>query len=228
MHRIDSVALQKRQQSGVLLEGLNLAGTRTGFVAVDLGLGFIKTSHKAIHALGWFNLCLFLRPVVNPGNAGFEFLQQFVVLGDLAVDVPFLRLDAPPLHLTGGNAHVDGRDFLNALTFITAVIYALRSARRLQRPISVSGPCRPPFLGVLSIVPVGGVLPMILPAAFTIRDAVALAVQIVNLPTLRPPLTIRTEGPDRQQNMSVGIAITLVMERKVGAHSSRYKIIFDE
>ncbi len=60
---------------------------------------------------------------------------------------------------------------------------------------------------------------MILPAAFTIRDAVALAVQIINLPALRPPLTIRTERPDRQHDMSVGIARPLVVDGKVGAHA---------
>ena len=49
---------------------------------------------------------------------------------------------------------------------------------------------------------------MILPAAFAVRDAIALAVQGVYLAALRPPLSIRTEGPDRQQDMSVGVATT--------------------
>ena len=39
---------------------------------------------------------------------------QFVVCGNLAVNISLLRSDAPSLHLTGGNAHVDGGDFLNA------------------------------------------------------------------------------------------------------------------
>jgi hypothetical protein len=78
--------------------------------------------------LGLVSLSLFLRPVVNPGDTGLDFLQQFVVGGDLAVNISLLRLDAPPFHLTGGNAHVNGRDFLNALPLIAAVIYPLRSA----------------------------------------------------------------------------------------------------
>ena len=69
---------------------------------------------------------------------------------------------------------------------------------------------------------------MILPAAFAVRDAVALAVQIVNLPALRPPASIRFQWANGQQDMSVRIAVTLVMERKVGAHSLCYKIVFDE
>jgi hypothetical protein len=68
---------------------------------------------------------------------------------------------------------------------------------------------------------------VILPAAFAVRDAVALAVQVINFPALWPPLTIRAEGPDRQQNMGVRIAVTLVMERKISAHSRRYKVVLD-
>ena len=107
LHGIDAVALQKRQQFGVLLESLNLAGTGTGLILIDFGLGFIKPGHKAIPTLGYFNRCLLLRPVINPGDTGLEFFQQFVVCDDLAVDVPFLCLDALSLHLTGGNAHVN-------------------------------------------------------------------------------------------------------------------------
>ena len=69
---------------------------------------------------------------------------------------------------------------------------------------------------------------MILPATFAVRDTVALAVQVVHFAAFRSPFTIRTEGPDRQQNMSVRIAVTLVMKRKIGAHPSSYKVIFDE
>ena len=123
---------------------------------------------------------------------------------------------------------MDGGDFLNALPLVTAVVYPLRPARRLQRPISIRGPCRPPLLGVLPIVPVGGVLPMILPAAFAVWNTVTLTVQIVNLPTLRPPASVRFQWANGQHDMSVGIAIPFVMERKISAHSSSYKVIFDE
>ena len=125
-------------------------------------------------------------------------------------------------------ANVDGRNFINALPRIAAVIYALRPTRCLQRSVGVSGPRRPPLLGVLSIVPVGGVLPMILPAAFAIRDAIALAVQVINLAALRPPASVRFQRANGQQNMSMGIAVTLVMERKVRAHPLCHKVVFDE
>ena len=69
---------------------------------------------------------------------------------------------------------------------------------------------------------------MILPAAFAIRDAVALAVQIVNLPAFWPPASVQFQRADRQQDMSVGVPVTLVMEDKVGAHPLCHKVVFDE
>ena len=69
---------------------------------------------------------------------------------------------------------------------------------------------------------------MVLPAAFAVRDALALAVQIVNLAALRAPLAIFFYGPNGQHDMSVRVAVTLVMERKVSAHSLCYKIVFDK
>ena len=66
---------------------------------------------------------------------------------------------------------------------------------------------------------------MIFPAAFAVRDTVALAVQIVNLAALRPPLSIRTEGADRQQNVSVGIARPLVVNSKIVSAERRLAIL---
>jgi hypothetical protein len=121
-----------------------------------------KKIHDAFLALGLGGLLL--APVIQPGNAGFDFFQQLVIGGDFPVDVAFHRLDALSLHLTGGRPHVDAGDFINALALIAAVVDALRPACGLQRPVGVSCPCRPPLLGVLSPVPVGGIFTMIFPA----------------------------------------------------------------
>ena len=171
---------------------------------------------------------MLLAPVVKPGNAGLDFFQQLVIGGNLPVDVAFLGGNAPALHLAGGRPHVNGWNFVNALPLVAAVVDALRPASGLQRPVGISGPRRPPLLGVPSLVPVGGVLPMVLPAAFAIRDALALAVQIVHLAALRAPLAIFFYGPDCQHDMGVGIAGSLIVDGEVGAHSSVNKIVFDE
>lgn len=131
-------------------------------------------------------------------------------------------------HLRGGRPHVDAGDFINTLPFVATVVDALWSARRLQCTIGVNGPCRPPLLRIAPVIPIGGVLPMILPAAFTIRDAVALAIKIINFPTLRPPASIRFQRANGQQNMSVRIARSLVMDGKISAHPGIHKIVFDE
>ena len=55
---------------------------------------------------------------------------------------------------------------------------------------------------------------MILPAAFTVWDTVALAVQVIHLAAFRSPFTIRTEGPDRQQNVSVRVAALFQGQRE--------------
>ena len=123
---------------------------------------------------------------------------------------------------------MDAGDFINTLPFVATVVDALWSARRLQYTIGVNGPCRPPLLRIAPVIPIGGVLPMILPAAFTIRDAVALAIKIINFPTLRPPASIRFQRANGQQNMSVRIARSLVMDGKISAHPGIHKIVFDE
>ena len=69
---------------------------------------------------------------------------------------------------------------------------------------------------------------MILPAAFPIRDAIALAVQIVNFPALRAPLSIFPKGADGQQNMGVGIASPFVVNGEVRTHPGIHKIAFDK
>ena len=79
-------------------------------------------------------------------------------------------------------------------------------------------PCRPPFLGVAFIVPVGCVLPVIFPAALTVRDAVSVRVQFVDLPTFRAPCSVGVQRSERQHNVGVGISVAFVMYGNVGAH----------
>lgn len=167
--------------------------------------GLPKLGDDAFLALDGCGLGLLFRPIIEPGDTGLDLLQQFIVSGDLPVDVAFLGSDAPPLHLTGGRSHVDAGDFINALPFVAAVVDALRPASRFQGTVCVSGPRRPPLLGVLPIIPIGAILPVIFPAAFAVRDAVALAVQVINLAALRFPAPIRFQWANGQQNMSVGI-----------------------
>ena len=66
---------------------------------------------------------------------------------------------------------------------------------------------------------------MIFPAAFPIRDTLSILVQIVCLVALCAPLSIFFQRPERQHDMDMRVAGSLVMDGKVGAHSFVYKVV---
>ena len=120
---------------------------------------------------------------------------------------------------------MDRRNLINALPLVTAVVNALRSAGRFQRPVGAGRPRCPPNLHIPFIVPVGRILSMIFPAAFPIRDTLSILVQIVCLAALCAPLSIFFQRPERQHDMDMRVAGSLVMDSKVGAHSFVYKVV---
>ena len=80
---------------------------------------------------------------------------------------------------------MDRRYLVNALTLVGAVVNPFRPARSLQRSVGVSSPGSPPLLYISLIVPIGGVLPVALPAAFAVGDFLAAFVQFVDFPAFR-------------------------------------------
>ena len=172
LHGLDPVCLHKAEQGGALLQSPDFAGAGVG--PLELLLGLPQVNHAGLLALRL--LCLGLRPVVEAGNAGLDFLQQLVVGGDLPVDFSLVGADAALLHLAGRWPQVDRGDFINAPALVAAVVYQGRLTGGLQCPVGISRPCRPPNLHIPFVVPVGGVLPVVLPAAFPIRDTLVVLV----------------------------------------------------
>ena len=172
----------------------------------------------------WF-FCFGFRPAIKPGNAGFDFFQQLVVGGDLPVYFALVGADAALFHLAGGWPQMDRGNLINALPLVAAMVNALRSAGRFQRPIGVGRPRCPPNLHIFFIVPVGRILSVIFPTAFPIRDTLSILVQIVCLAALCAPLSIFFQRPERQHDMDMRVAGSLVMDSKVGAHSFVYKVV---
>ena len=175
-------------------------------------------------------LCLWFfrfgfRPAIKTGNAGFDFFQQLVVGGDLPVYFALVGADAALFHLAGGWPQMDRGDFINAPALVAAVVYQGGMTGGLQCPVGAGRPCRPPNLHIPFVVPVGGVLPVVLPAAFPVRDALAVLVQIVCLAALCAPLSIFFQRPERQHDMDMRVAGSLVMDSKVGTHSFVYKVV---
>ena len=128
----------------------------------------------------WF-FCFGFRPAIKPGNAGFDFFQQLVVGGDLPVYFALVGADAALFHLAGGWPQMDRGNLINALPLVAAMVNALRSAGRFQCPVGVGCPRCPPNLHIPFVVPVGDILPVVLPAAFPVRDTLAVFVQVVCL-----------------------------------------------
>ena len=186
LHGLDAVGVQKIEQGGALLQSPDFAGAGVG--PLELLLGPPQVNHAGLLALRL--LSLGLRPVVKAGNAGFDFLEQLVVGGDLPVDFPLVGADAALLHLAGRWPQMDRGDFINALALVAAGVYQGRLTGGLQCPVGIGRPCRPPNLHIPFVVPVGGILPVVLPAAFPVRDALAVFVQVVCLAALRTPCTV--------------------------------------
>ena len=120
---------------------------------------------------------------------------------------------------------MDRGDLINALPLVAAMVNALRSAGRFQRSIGVGRPRCPPNLHIFFIVPVGRILSVIFPTAFPIRDTLSILVQIVCLAALCAPLSIFFQRPERQHDMDMRIAGSLVMDSKVGAHPLVHKVV---
>ena len=63
--------------------------------------------------------------------------------------------------------------------------------------------CRPPLLGVAFVVPVGGVLLVVLIAAFPVRDSLSVLIQVIDLAAFCAPLAVIIQRADGEQDMYV-------------------------
>ena len=172
----------------------------------------------------WFFRFVF-RPEIKTGNAGFDFFQQLVVGGDLPVYFTLVGADAALFHLAGGWPQMDRGNLINALPLVAAVVYQGAMTGGLQCPVGAGRPCRPPNLHIPFVVPVGGVLPVVLPAAFPVRDTLAVFVHVVCLAALCAPCAIFFQGPDGQHDMNMGVAGSLIVDGEVGAHPLVHKVV---
>ena len=221
LHGLDAVCLQKAEQGGALLQSSDFAGA--GVRPLELLLGLPQVNHAGLLALRLLGLGL--RPVVKAGNAGLDFLEQLVVGGDLPVYFALVGADAALFHLAGGWPQMDRGNLINALPLVAAMVYQGGMTGGLQCPVGAGRPCRPPNLHIPFVVPVGGVLPVVLPAAFPVRDTLAVFVQVVCLAALCAPCAIFFQGPDGQHDMNMGVAGSLVVDGKIGAHPLVHKIL---
>ena len=114
---------------------------------------------------------------------------------------------------------MDGGDFINPLSGIGAKVKALRVADGFQIAVRRVSPALPPYLGVLLVVPVHGVLLVAFPSAGRKPDTLAVLVKVVDLPALGKPFAGFVHCPHGKKDVGVGISVPLVMDGKIGNHA---------
>ena len=114
---------------------------------------------------------------------------------------------------------MDGRYLLDALPLKGAQVNTFRSASSFQIAVGDGLPAMPPDLGVLLVVPVHGAFLVAFPVAGREPDALAVLVKVVYLSGFREPLAVFVHCSERQQNVGVWVAISLVVDGKIGYHA---------
>ena len=122
---------------------------------------------------------------------------------------------------------MDGRNLIQSLPLIRTHIHSLRTSGKFQILILNKLPAVPPFLGMVLLVPVNGILLVAFPVAGGQLDALAVLVKVVNLAALRQPLSVFINGSHGQHDMAMGIVSgrIWVMDCKVTAHSFGHKML---
>ena len=111
------------------------------------------------------------------------------------------------------------RDFVDPLTRIGSHIQTLGTVIRFEILVSGSLPFVSPDFGVLSVVPIDGILLVRFPAAGRKFYPLTVLIKIIDLAAFRQPLAVLTYCSHGQHDMRVRIAVSLVVYGKVGAHS---------
>lgn len=120
---------------------------------------------------------------------------------------------------------MDSWYLLDALPFKGAQVNTFRSASSFQIAVGDGLPAMPPDLGVLLVVPVHRVFLVTFPVAGRKLDALAVLVKVVDLSGFRKPLAVFVHRPERQQNVGVWVAISLVVDSKIGDHALGNKLL---
>ena len=116
-------------------------------------------------------------------------------------------------------------NLLDVLPLKGAQVNTFRSASRFQIAVGDGLPAMPPNLGVLLVVPVHGVFLVAFPVPRRESDALAIFVKVVYLAGFWEPLAVFIHCPERQQNVGVWVAISLVVDGKVSDHALGYELL---
>ena len=146
---------------------------------------------------------------------------------NIPVEIADVGFNALAFQSANGGSHVDGRNLIQSLPFIRAHIHSLRTSGKFQIFILNKFPAVPPFLGVVLLVPVNGILLVAFPVAGGKSDTLSVFVKVVNLAALGQPLSVFINGSHGQHDMTMGIVSgrIWVMDCKITAHSLGHKML---
>ena len=121
--------------------------------------------------------------------------------------------------MRNSRAEVNSGNLICSLTFIGAKIKSYIDSVFLVIPIDRSCPCRSPQFGILTAVPIDGILF----AAFRLTAGkqylLAILVQLVNLSCLGEPFTVFIHSSHGQHDVGVRISVTFIVNGKIYAHA---------
>ena len=175
--------------------------------------------------LGCFhNVC---NPVPQILDGAADGIHHTVGGFNISVEIANVGFNAFAFQRRNGGSHVDGRNLIQSLPLIGSHIHSLRTSGKFQILILNKLPAVSPFLGMVLLVPVNGVLLVAFPVAGGKSDTLSVLVKVINLAALGQPLSVFVNGSHSQHDMAMRIVSgrIWVMDCKVTAHSLGHKML---
>ena len=175
--------------------------------------------------LGCFhNVC---NPISQIADCAADGIHHAVGGFNISVEIANVGFNALAFQSANGGSHVDGRNLIQSLPFIRAHIHSLRTSGKFQILVLNNFPAVSPFLGMVLLVPINGILLVAFPVAGGKSDTLSVLVKVINLAALGQPLSVFINGSHGQHDMAMGIVSgrIWVMDCKITAHSLGHKML---
>ena len=123
---------------------------------------------------------------------------------------------------------MDGGKNIKPLPLIGAHIHSFGTSGKFQILVLNKLPAVSPFLGMVLLVPINGILLVAFPVAGGKSDTLSVLVKVINLAALGQPLSVFINGSHGQHDMAMGIVSgrIWVMDCKITAHSLGHEMLF--
>ena len=120
----------------------------------------------------------------------------------------------------------DGKN-IKPLPLIGTNIHSFGTSSKFQILILNKLPAMSPFLDMVLLVPINGILLVAFPSAEWQLDTLSVLINVINFAALSQPLSVFVNGSHGQHDMAMGIVTgrTRLMDCKVTTHSLGHKML---